>query len=55
MKVAEGYFSKISDKNPGGEMEKADFVEIFHVAFPSRSTASQSLNPSKAGGVNIRL
>lgn len=37
LQVAEGYFSKITEKNPGGQMEKDDFVEIFHVAFPSRS------------------
>ena len=36
MQVAEGYFSKISEKSPGGLMDKADFVEIFHIAFPSR-------------------
>ena len=36
MQVAEGYFSKISERSPGGLMDKADFVEIFHIAFPSR-------------------
>jgi len=36
LEVAEGYFSKISERSPGGLMDKADFVEIFHIAFPSR-------------------
>ena len=36
LQVAEDYFSKISERSPGGLMDKADFVEIFHIAFPSR-------------------
>ena len=34
--LVEGYFAKLHEKYPAGRMERADFVEIFHVAFPSR-------------------
>merc|ERR1711935_441265 len=36
LEILEGYYIKLNDKYPDGKMDKVDFVETFHVAFPER-------------------